>query len=154
MSWQLLAVGQSIRIQSCLVSRDLQGGYTFDNSRTHEHKMPRNVTDLFLTIYSLPANNHNPLNMDERSKMKQNKRKQWQYWVWYFESTYADYKPGEILSIEGILPKGPYLPCASMAGRALLAGYPCYEETSTSLRKYYLLEKIGWKSTRHNMITV
>ena len=24
---------------------------------------------------------------------------------------------------EGILPKGPYLPCASMAGRALLAGY-------------------------------
>ena len=26
--------------------------------------------------------------------------------------------------IEGILPKGPYLPCGSMAGRALLAGYP------------------------------
>ena len=25
--------------------------------------------------------------------------------------------------IEGILPKGPYLPCVSMAGRALLAGY-------------------------------
>ena len=25
---------------------------------------------------------------------------------------------------EGILPKGPYLPCVSMAGRALLAGYP------------------------------
>ena len=24
----------------------------------------------------------------------------------------------------GILPKGPYLPCISMAGRALLAGYP------------------------------
>ena len=24
---------------------------------------------------------------------------------------------------EGILPKGPYLPCVSMAGRALLAGY-------------------------------
>ena len=28
--------------------------------------------------------------------------------------------------IEGILPKGPYLPCISMAGRALLAGYPQY----------------------------
>ena len=27
-------------------------------------------------------------------------------------------------NIEGILPKGPYLPCVSMAGRALLAGYP------------------------------
>ena len=26
--------------------------------------------------------------------------------------------------IEGILPKGPYLPCVSMAGRALLVGYP------------------------------
>ena len=25
--------------------------------------------------------------------------------------------------IEGILPKGPYLPCVSMAGRALLTGY-------------------------------
>ena len=28
--------------------------------------------------------------------------------------------------IEGILPKGPYLPCVSMAGRTLLAGYPRY----------------------------
>ena len=26
--------------------------------------------------------------------------------------------------LEGILPKGPYLPCVSMAGMALLAGYP------------------------------
>ena len=30
-------------------------------------------------------------------------------WKWHFR---------------GILPKGPYLPCVSMAGRALLAGYP------------------------------
>ena len=29
-------------------------------------------------------------------------------------------------NIEGILPKGPYLPCVSMAGRALLAGYHRY----------------------------
>ena len=29
-----------------------------------------------------------------------------------------------IEQFEGILPKGPYLPCVSMAGRALLAGYP------------------------------
>ena len=29
--------------------------------------------------------------------------------------------------IEGILRKGPYLPCVSMAGRALLAGYHRYE---------------------------
>ena len=28
--------------------------------------------------------------------------------------------------IKGILPTGPYLPCVSMAGRALLAGYPRY----------------------------
>ena len=31
---------------------------------------------------------------------------------------------GKHTHIEGILPKGPYLPCVSMAGRALLAGYP------------------------------
>ena len=30
------------------------------------------------------------------------------------------------LYIEGILPKGSYLPCVSMAGRALLAGYHRY----------------------------
>ena len=28
--------------------------------------------------------------------------------------------------MEGILPKGPYPPCVSIAGRALLAGYPWY----------------------------
>ena len=28
--------------------------------------------------------------------------------------------------IDGILPKGPYLPCVNMAGRALLAGYHRY----------------------------
>ena len=28
--------------------------------------------------------------------------------------------------IEGILPKGPYLPCVSIAGRSLLAGYHRY----------------------------
>ena len=32
----------------------------------------------------------------------------------------------KILYIEGILPKGPYLPCVSMAGSVLLAGYPRY----------------------------
>ena len=30
------------------------------------------------------------------------------------------------IHIEGILPKGPYLPCVSMASRTLLAGYPRY----------------------------
>ena len=30
------------------------------------------------------------------------------------------------VNIEGILPKGPYLPCVSMAGMALLAGYHRY----------------------------
>ena len=32
----------------------------------------------------------------------------------------------EKLHFEDILPKGPYLPCVSMAGRALLAGYPWF----------------------------
>ena len=31
-----------------------------------------------------------------------------------------------VTHIEGIQPKGPYLPCVSMAGRALLAGCPRY----------------------------
>ena len=29
---------------------------------------------------------------------------------------------------KGILPKGPYLPCVSMAGRALFAGYPRFRQ--------------------------
>ena len=33
--------------------------------------------------------------------------------------------------IEGTLPKEPYLPCVSMAGRALLAGYPQYDGNHT-----------------------
>ena len=33
-----------------------------------------------------------------------------------------------LADIDGILPKGPYLPCVSMAGRALLAGYPWYAD--------------------------
>ena len=34
--------------------------------------------------------------------------------------------------INGILPKGPYLPCLHMADRALLAGYPQYVHLSHS----------------------
>ena len=36
-----------------------------------------------------------------------------------------------MIHIESILPKGPYLPCVSMTGRALLTGFPrhvCYNE--------------------------
>ena len=33
--------------------------------------------------------------------------------------------------IEGILPKGPYLPCVRVAGRALLAGYPRHQLDDT-----------------------
>ena len=36
--------------------------------------------------------------------------------------------------IEGILPKGPYLPCVSMAGRALLAGYHRHQSADTAVR--------------------
>ena len=42
--------------------------------------------------------------------------------------------------IEGILPKGPYLPCVSMAGRALLAGYlrsmVCHQITLETFVKF------------------
>ena len=49
-------------------------------------------------------------------------------------------------SIGGILPKGPYLPCVSMAGRALLAGYPVcqiWRRTGNFLlifRKFYVYD--------------
>ena len=35
--------------------------------------------------------------------------------------------------IEGILPKGPYLPCLRMADRALLAGYPPYVDPNLTI---------------------
>ena len=44
----------------------------------------------------------------------------------------ADNMPFWLDNIEGILPKGPYLPCVSMTGRALLAGYHQYGECTLS----------------------
>ena len=43
------------------------------------------------------------------------------------------------LFIEGILPKGPYLPCVSMAGRALLTGYPRHLVALLALAKMHIL---------------
>ena len=42
---------------------------------------------------------------------------------------------------EGILPKGPYLPCISMAGRALLAGYHHCIVNSLRLSDAYMHQK-------------
>ena len=48
------------------------------------------------------------------------------------------------VNIEGILPKGSYLPCVSMAGRALLAGYPRYVPIYTRCRDaYQISERYG-----------
>ena len=44
--------------------------------------------------------------------------------------------------IEGILPKGPYLPCVSMAGRALLAGYHRYILLLKQSAIYHLFIKL------------
>ena len=38
------------------------------------------------------------------------------------------------IHIKGILPKGPYLPRVSMAGRALLAGYRRYDKINAKLQ--------------------
>ena len=44
---------------------------------------------------------------------------------------------------EDILPKGPYLPCVSIAGRALLAGYHRLQsETGRWLSKLFLVAKL------------
>ena len=47
------------------------------------------------------------------------------------------FKPIPRCIIEGILPKGPYLPCVSMAGRALLAEYPRYFRCSVDLALWH-----------------
>ena len=44
------------------------------------------------------------------------------HWI----STILSFWMSVIRHIEGILPKGPYLPCVSMASRAILAGHPRY----------------------------
>ena len=62
---------------------------------------------------------------------------------------------------DGILPKGPYLPCVSMAGRALLAGYHriifcaiyravcfqlidfSFQDCENVITPYFLLNQIG-----------
>ena len=44
--------------------------------------------------------------------------------------------------IDGILLKGPYLPCVSMAGRALLAGYPRY------------ISGLVWDTTNYNALGI
>ena len=46
---------------------------------------------------------------------------------------YDDMGQNADTDIEGILPKGPYLPCVCMAGRSLLAGYPRYDHTGSAL---------------------
>ena len=48
----------------------------------------------------------------------------------------ASFSYARNIHIEGILPKGPYLACVSMAGSALLAGY--YRQVITSSRAYIL----------------
>ena len=44
-------------------------------------------------------------------------------YIYYILMSFVHWYCVQHLYIEGILPKGPYLPCVSMAGRALLAGY-------------------------------
>ena len=47
-------------------------------------------------------------------------------WLWYWFGSPGISRPQHQNGwhIEGILPKGPYLPCVSMVGRAILARYP------------------------------
>ena len=53
--------------------------------------------------------------------------------------------------VEGILPKGPYLPCVSMAGRALLAVYPWYVvearfKTLATTPAFVFRKHLHWKN--------
>ena len=46
-------------------------------------------------------------------------------------------------SVEGILPKWPYLPCVSMAGRALLAGYHRSQRENSSAVCMLVIGHVG-----------
>ena len=50
----------------------------------------------------------------------------WKIWETFPEPLFINSSSPSAAYIKGILPKGPYLPCVSMVGRALLAGYPRY----------------------------
>ena len=56
--------------------------------------------------------------------------------------------------IEGILPKGFYLPCVSMAGRALFAGYPWLQLDDTHWYAFLFLKTFIFRSlSAHPSIT-
>ena len=69
-----------------------------------------------------------------------------QCWFRYFPSVKESHGSSSsvMFYIEGILPKGPYLPCVSMAGRALLAGYHRYQ------KKNVLELWLSWCFTKDN----
>ena len=54
----------------------------------------------------------------------------------------------DVLHIEGILPKGPYLPCVSMAGSALLVGYHQHVPYMSDLNRRRITDSIilRWNS--------
>ena len=54
--------------------------------------------------------------------------------------------------IEGILPEGPYLPCVSMAGMSLLAGYHLYELTVAVIHSQINLYENGLQIQRLKII--
>ena len=53
-------------------------------------------------------------------------------WLWCHQQKVQVLIWSLFVDIEGILPKGPYLPCVSMAGGALLAGYQRYRPFGSS----------------------
>ena len=56
---------------------------------------------------------------------------------------YCSYIIYDALCIECVLPKGPYLPCVSMADRALLAGCPRYIYVYIYIIKQWLKAYVG-----------
>ena len=69
---------------------------------------------------------------------------QWASYGILFDQSYRLIKVWSMfchLHIAGILPKGPHLPCVSMAGRALLAGYHQYVVCDMLL--YYMILHCG-----------
>ena len=70
-----------------------------------------------------------------------------------FIRCYSTYTCSKTTHIKGILSKGPYRPCVSMAGRALLAGYPGYSHWRHRSSFYYVhaFEIIFYKYTLNSI---
>ena len=100
---------------------------------TNMGKVVHNVT--FRTNGAITAQNHDNDNLQSSAVIT------WSNMAWYGMHHYSDW---DRVQNEGILPKGPYLPCLHMAGRALLAGYPQNQSLNPQNTSHILPSQVSY----------